>query len=77
MNRCDLSDLPVEMCACPQHRGEPSPVLPEIETVGQPFEARYPGQCVRCEGRITEGDLIARAADATGYVHAEPGRCHP
>jgi hypothetical protein len=64
------------MCACPQHRGEPAPVLPEVETVGQPFEARHPGRCARCEGQIVEGDRIARAADPdAGYVHVEAGRC--
>jgi hypothetical protein len=64
------------MCACPQHRGEPAPVLPEVETVGQPISARFPGRCARCGSGIVEGDLIARAADPdAGYAHAEPGRC--
>lgn len=72
--RCDLWDLPVEQCACPQHRGEPAPALPEVEVLGQPFEARFPGECVRCDGGIVPGARIARAADG-GYVHIEPGRC--
>ena len=71
--RCDLSDLPVEQCACRIHG--PSEVPEVVAVVGQPFEAVYPGMCVRCEGRIVEGDRIARAADASGYVHVEAGRC--
>ena len=73
--RCDLSDLPAEMCACPQHRGDPTPTLPDVETVGQPITARFPGVCVRCEARIVEGDRIARAADGPGYVHVGDGGC--
>lgn len=73
--RCELWDLPVEACACPTHRGEPKPARAEVAVVGQPFAARFPGQCVACEGRIAEGDRIVRAADNGGYVHADQREC--
>lgn len=70
---CALSELPASQCACPKHRGGATPGGEPIETVGQTFEAWYPGVCVRCEGRIRPGQTIARAAtdvDPADYVHA-------
>lgn len=69
--RCDLTDLLEDECACPRHRGGIAPT--EVETVGQPFEAGYGGRCERCDHGIRPGDLIARIADGPGYVHAR--RC--
>ena len=71
-DRCDLTDLIVDQCACPTHRGDPDPAPEEIETVGQSFDARFPGFCLRCERHVPEGDRIIRAAEG-GYVHA--GAC--
>lgn len=68
--RCDLTELLVSACACREHRGDDTP---KIETVGQAFEAWYPGQCVRCDDRIRPGQTIARVADGSDYVHA--GQC--
>jgi hypothetical protein len=70
--RCDLTDLLVDQCGCPQHRGD-AEVTDELKTVGQPFEAMYSGFCSACERSIHEGQMIARLADDPGYVHA--GRC--
>lgn len=72
--RCELSDLPVEMCACRIHA--PAAQLDPVETVGQPFTARYAGVCAACESPIREGQRIARHADpGAGYVHADG--CRP
>lgn len=38
-DRCDLTDLIVDQCVCPTHRGDPDPAPVEIETVGQSFDA--------------------------------------
>jgi hypothetical protein len=71
--RCERTDLLVDQCACPDHRGGEVGGLPdEIETVGQPFEAQYEGQCAGCAGHIEPGQRIARVADVPGaYVHTE------
>lgn len=33
-------------------------------------EARFPGRCDVCDGRIEEGDRVARLPDGDGWVHA-------
>ena len=71
--RCDLSDLPVEMCACRIHAPAP-PASTGLDRLGLPFEAQYPGRCSDCDRGIREGDLIQRAAEdgePAGYVHEE------
>lgn len=70
--RCDLTDLLVDQCGCPQHRGGAG-FVDELKTVGQPFEAAFAGFCPACERQIHPGQMIARLADDPGYVHA--GRC--
>lgn len=73
--RCDLTDLLVDQCACRAHRSG-APVVEPVETVGQPFAAQYHGLCGSCDGRIAEGDMIVRAADrSVGYVHADQREC--
>lgn len=70
--RCDLSDLPVDQCACRLHGPQETARL-DVELVGQPFPARYPGECAACGGRIDEGDPICGARDGgtrLGYAHA-------
>lgn len=69
--RCDLTDLLVDSCACPQHRG--GDIVEAPETVGQPFDAAYEGHCSHCDRAIHVGQRIARLADDPGYVHV--GRC--
>jgi len=64
--RCDLSDLPVEQCACRIHapKDEPAPS-------GRGFVARYDGECPECFEEITAGvDLIVHSI-MSGYVHVE------
>jgi hypothetical protein len=70
--RCDVTELLVDQCACSDHRGGIE-VTDELATVGQPFAAMYAGCCAACEGPIRPDQLIARLADDDGYVHA--GRC--
>ena len=71
-DRCDVTELLVEQCGCPKHRGGDEAIA-RPETVGQPFEAMYGGFCPQCERRIEVGQMIARLADDPAYVHA--GRC--
>lgn len=67
---CALWELPVSMCACPKHRGGTAPAEEPIATVGQPLEARFDGPCEGCERGVREGQMIARVADSTGYIHS-------
>ncbi len=71
---CPLTELPPEQCACPSHRGGTAPGEEPVETVGQPFEAQFPGVCARGD-RIEPGQRIVRVADDEGYAHAD--RCRP
>lgn len=70
---CPLTELPPSQCACPTHRGGAAPGEEEVETVGPAFEAAYDGRCERSDDPIRVGQMIARVADGSGYVHAE--RC--
>jgi len=69
VSRCEMSDLPVEQCACRIHG--PSERRPRITRHGMPWEARFPGACEDCERRIHVGDSIMRTED--GYAHED---CH-
>lgn len=72
-DRCEITELLTDQCACPRHRGGPAPAE-EIQTVGPAFEAWYPGHCVACEHPIRPGQQIARVAgtaDPSDYVHAD------
>lgn len=69
--RCEVTELLVESCACPAHRGGFLPRPDLTTTVGQPFEARYEGVCPACSDTIEPGQRIARLADDPDlYVHA-------
>lgn len=57
---CDLTELPVSMCA---HCREQE--LPKPEPLRW-FEARYDGRCANCRRSIEVGDEIAETDD--GYV---------
>jgi hypothetical protein len=60
--RCDVTELLVDQCACPRHRGAP-PDDPAPAPAGDrpqvAFPARYPGTCHDCGERFDVGDLIA------------------
>lgn len=70
--RCDHTDLPVEMCAhCTGRDGAPPPIA-DADIVAV-FEARYPGRCARCDHGIQPGDHIGRDTDGDYLC----GRCLP
>lgn len=62
--RCDLSDLPVEQCACRIHGPKTEPV-----PASHVFTARYAGECVECWEEIVPGEQIV--SRSRGYVHEE------
>jgi hypothetical protein len=74
MERCDLSDLPADQCACRVHArpvltGDPFAAAGGPgEMVGWAFMARFDGTCQECAGWIYEGDSICHSGD-WGYVH--------
>jgi hypothetical protein len=61
--RCILSDLPVDQCACRYH-AKPEP--PRVK-VGPSIVAQYNGFCPECGEGIDQGDIIVRTDD--GWVH--------
>lgn len=69
-DRCELSDLPTDQCACRIHG--PQEEIPPGNPVGHAFSARFPGQCLECREDITIGDcIVASPLVAGGYVHEE------
>lgn len=77
-DRCDVTDLLVDECACPKHRGGDDVIVPPGAVVedGLPFVARHAGWCARCRRDIEPGEVIART-DEGRYVHAGADRCQP
>jgi len=70
--RCELTELLVEQCACPTHRGGATPDEEHIEPIGRPFYASYDGVCAACNGRIHEGErIVAVGAAGDGYAHTD------
>jgi hypothetical protein len=66
--RCDLSDLPVDQCACRVHG--PAETPSDGPPPGLLFEAKFPGRCTSCGERIEPGDLIT-ADGRGGYICEE------
>jgi hypothetical protein len=67
VDRCELSDLPVDQCACRIHgpREEPPPG-------GQIYAARWRSRCRECLESIEVGALITPSPlVGGGYVHEE------
>ena len=66
--RCELSELPVEQCACRIHGPRE-----EISTAGRrTYFARFAGRCRECREEIEVGDMIAPSPMADGgFVHEE------
>ena len=58
---CEISDLPVDQCACRIHKA-PEP-LRGASTIVARFTARFDSGCDQCGRRIHEGDLIGRTDD--------------
>lgn len=58
--RCELSDLPVDQCACRNHA--PKPPVPEYVITAR-FPARFDSECDGCGNAMDQGDMIARTDD--------------
>jgi hypothetical protein len=75
MTRCDLSDLPVEMCACRIHGPADEPARigssgGEVPPEGVAFTAQYFGVCADCRDPVHPGDRIVSDGQG-GYWHQE------
>lgn len=68
--RCDATDLPVDMCGCKDHR--PDLQVREKANQGEvrAIVAQYPGKCSRCHTRYEAGTYIAHDEDP-GWAHVE------
>ena len=60
-DRCDLSDLPVNQCACRVHTPVTLPRPTEF-TIMARFDAHFYSRCDGCDDSIHEGDSIARTS---------------
>lgn len=73
--RCERTDLPVSMCSHCLGHDESFLDRPgrcgEVEALGDPFVARYPGRCAGCDSGVKVGDQLWRTKDDQGYVCAE------
>jgi hypothetical protein len=65
--RCGISGLPVEWCACRIHGPKEEP-----DSWRKAFSARYPGHCRECREPIEVGDIITTpegGSGSGGYIH--------
>jgi len=67
--RCELSDLPVEQCACRIHAPKPDSLAWRDHVITARFPARFDSECDGCGNAMDEGDPIART-DAGDYICA-------
>jgi hypothetical protein len=58
---CELSDLPVDQCACRIHSA-PAATFRDFAITAR-FPARFDSRCDYCEKPMAEGDPIARTDD--------------
>jgi hypothetical protein len=58
--RCELSDLLVDQCACRIHN---PPAWQQPVTIVARFDARFDSECDNCGNWMSEGDPIARTQD--------------
>jgi len=81
IERCDLSDLPVDQCGCRKHpKGKVYDaqqvridVNPRAAGYGEPIPARYHGRCQMCGDDIAPGELIRADLPTPGraaWIHA-------
>jgi hypothetical protein len=70
--RCELSDLPVDQCACRIHAPTEPPTLSQrIDgRVLATFFARYDGRCADCNEPLVAGERICNI-EHLGYVHED------
>lgn len=71
VERCELTELLVDQCGCPQHRGEHRGDNPPDEPPGPWFTANYHGVCSRCDERFEPG-LRIRADGYDGWECCRP-----
>lgn len=71
MARCDLTDLPVDMCAhCLGHKGPEQPTGTDRAAIlngGRWIEARYRGRCAGC-GETYDAGAAIRRAEPDGWI---------
>jgi hypothetical protein len=81
VERCDLSDLPVDQCGCRKHpkgktydaRQVRIDINPGAAGYGEPIPARYHGRCQACGDGITPGEPIRADLSTPGraaWIHA-------
>lgn len=68
--RCDLSDLPVDQCACRIHGPAEERRQPQNFTVLARIEAQYPGHCRACGDDYAVSDRITLVV-TLGWIHEE------
>lgn len=66
---CELSDLPVDQCACRVHAHA------ETEIDADPWRgavvAKYDGECVECQEEVRAGVDLLVFTSASGWVHKD------
>ena len=65
VTRCDLSDLPVDQCACRIHA--PVSITPSEYVITARFPARFNSYCDACDAPMAAGASIART-DEGDYI---------
>ena len=75
MKRCELSDLPVDQCACLIHAPTEPPTLSQRVDgrIQATFFARYDGRCDSCDQSFVSGERIC-SIENLGYVHEDCAR---
>jgi hypothetical protein len=70
--RCERTELPAAMCACPDHRsaGTRTATVGIVQERPQPgwFVARYPGVCRGCFEPFTAGTHITGTDGSDGWT---------
>ena len=66
-DRCELSDLPADQCACLVHAPKPDPMETRDYVITARFFARFNSYCDECDSPMREGEPIART-DQGEYI---------
>ncbi len=79
VERCELSELPVDSCGCRQHRGGRTPQeqydAERAQWSGRVFLARHPGHCEVCDEPIRPGQQIVALVGSYGRGHYRHADC--
>lgn len=68
--RCDMTELLVDQCGCPQHRGghtvdeETAALREQLLGTGRWIAARFPGRCCDCRTPFGVGTAIRQDGEA-------------